>query len=650
MPGWLTRFLCLALLGLATAALANEDERITDYRVDLQVHTDGSLLVAEQITVEARGDAISRGIFRDFPVRMISLEGLQRSVTFDVLEVQRNGQPEPYQLESMGAVERVRIGSASQLLQPGRHTYRILYRTDRQLIARDGEDELYWNVTGNDWLFAIDRARISVQLPDGADVLRFDAYTGPRGAQGKAFRLVAQDGARIELETTAPLAASEGFTVAVAWPAGLIQQPALGKRLLWALQDNPGVTLGSLVLLALLGYFLWQWRRVGRDPQRGLVIPLFQAPDGLSPAAAGFVWHRGFGMAYSPAKALTVALTSMATKRALNLSDSGKGYTVKAVGKPVPPLHPGERKVYSALFDSASALTLGDSYQPRLKKALDALHASITENYHAACFRLNRQQWWRGALLALLGVPLTVLPGLAPGDLMAVCMLSLFVLAFGSFGVMALFRCLRSWRAGQRLSILPGLLFGLMFTNIGLLALVMMVNGTPSLSAWSLALVLAFAVLCVLFRWLLEAPTLHGREVLDKLEGYRDYLMLAESELLEKVANAPAMTIALYEQHLPYAMALGVEQQWSARFAKALESGLISAPKDGYQPQWYSGRRLPDPQALSSSLSSNLGRAAAVASTAPAQSSSSSFGSSSGGSSGGGSSGGGGGGGGGGGW
>lgn len=650
MPGWLMRFLFLALLGLATAALANEDERITDYSVDLQVHTDGNLLVTEQITVEARGEAISRGIFRDFPVQMISRERLLRRVGFEVLEVQRNGQPEPYRLESLGAIERVRIGSAARELPPGRHTYRILYRTDRQLIARDGEDELYWNVTGNDWLFGIDQARIRVQLPDGAEVLRFDAYTGPRGDRGKAFRLVAQDGARIELETTAPLAASEGFTVAVAWPAGLIRQPAVGQRLLWALQDNPGVALGSLVLLVLLGYFLWQWRRVGRDPQRGLVIPLFQAPEGLSPAAAGFVWNHGFGTAYSPAKALTVALTSMAITRAVTLSDSGQAYTVKAAGKPVPKLHPGERKVYSALFDSASALTLGNSYQPRLKKALDALHASITENYHAACFRLNRQQWWRGAALALLGVPLTLLPGLGSGDTLTVGMLSLFVLAFGGGGGLALFHCWRSWQAGQRVSVVPGVLFGMMFGSIGLLALVMMVNGIPGLSAWNLALVLAFAVLCILFRWLLEAPTLHGREVLDKLEGYRDYLTLAESELLEKVANAPAMSIALYEQHLPYAMALGVEQQWSQRFARALESGLVQPPKGSYQPAWYVGRRLLDPQTLSSSLSSNLSRATAAASVAPSSSSSSSFGSSSGGSRGGGSSGGGGGGGGGGGW
>ena len=650
MPGWLKSFICVLLLGLAGTVLASREERISDFSVDVEVRTDGSLLVTELITVTAAGDQISRGIFRDFPVQMISRERLLRRVGFEVLEVQRNGQPEPYQLESRGAVERIRIGAASRRLEPGRHRYRIVYVTQRQLIERADEDELYWNVTGNGWMFPIDKARISVRLPDGARILRVDGYTGSSGAQDKDFRVLAQRDGELRMETTQPLAAYAGFTIAVAWPAGLIERPGQGKRLLWVLQDNPGTALGSLVLLMLLGYFLWQWRRVGRDPQKGLIIPLFQAPTGLSPAAAGFVWHQGFGMRYSPTRALTVALTSMAIKRAVKLSDSDQGYTIKSAGKPVPPLHPGERKVYGALFSGKPSLTLGSQYEPKLKKALEALQASISADYHEACFRLNRQQWRRGVALALLGVPLTLLPGLNSADVFVVGMMSLFVLAFGAVGIGGVFMAWRRWHAGSYGQMLFGLIFAVPFGSVGLGVLAMMGSTVPTLAVWNLVLVAAFAALCALFRWLLEAPTLHGRELLDKLEGYRDYLQLAESELMEKVAEAPVMSIALYEQHLPYAMALGVEQQWSERFDRALASGLVEAPKQGYTPDWYSGRSITSSQSLSSSLSSNLGRATAAASVAPSQSSSSSFGSSSGGSSGGGSSGGGGGGGGGGGW
>ena len=82
MPGWLKPLFCLLLLSLAGAALANEEERISDYSVNVEVRTDGSLQVTELITVQAAGYRISRGIFRDFPVRMISREQLLRSVGF----------------------------------------------------------------------------------------------------------------------------------------------------------------------------------------------------------------------------------------------------------------------------------------------------------------------------------------------------------------------------------------------------------------------------------------------------------------------------------------------------------------------------------------------------------------------------------------
>ena len=61
-----------------------------------------------------------------------------------------------------------------------------------------------------------------------------------------------------------------------------------------------------------------------------------------------------------------------------------------------------------------------------------------------------------------------------------------------------------------------------------------------------LALVIGF------FFWL-EAPTVEGRRLLDEAEGYREYLSLAETDVLARATCrvAPAMSIALYEQHLP---------------------------------------------------------------------------------------------------
>jgi uncharacterized membrane protein len=172
-----------------------------------------------------------------------------------------------------------------------------------------------------------------------------------------------------------------------------------------------------------------------------------------------------------------------------------------------------------------------------------------------------------------------------------------------------------------------------------------MLSEVASLPA--LLLLCVYVLVVMLFYYLLPAPSVEGRRLLDGLEGYRDYLQLAESDALALAGNAPAMSIALYEKHLPYAMALGVEDKWSARFSAALASGLIDPAQRDYRPDWYHSRsQFSTPLAMSSALAAGLSSATALASSPPSSSSSGGGG----GSSGGGSSGGGGGGGGGGGW
>jgi uncharacterized membrane protein YgcG len=640
MANWLMRG--LALLGLLAAAQVGsaERERIEDFAVALVVEADGSLLVTEQIRVWATGEAIKRGIYRDFPTRSINRWMLNQKVGFELLEVQRDGRREPYFSEALNAGQRIYIGNPDYLLEPGRYQYGLRYRSSRQLLQRDGEDELYWNVTGNDWRLPIERASIRVRLPEGAEAHAVEAYTGYRGEQGKDFRVYEQRGDRLHLATTRELLPGEGFTVAIAWPAGLLPQPDRLDRLAWLLADNPGTAVGISALLGLLLFYLWHWLRAGRDPRKGVIIAQFAGPDGLSPAALGYVSNRGWSSSYSAVQALTAALTSMAIKRAIVLKDGdgAKDFLIEP-GPGGEPLSTGEKAVLEALFDGgkSSQLRVGEGFQPRLGEALKALSDTLEAEQRDACFRFNRGIWWWGVVATFVAILATQLLGLdSDTDFELVAVALLFMFAFGAPGMVALVMGLRrifarTFGADTWLLVLFGMLFG----GVGVGALAIMGTVVAPLNFW---LVLALLLVCVLFRGWLEAPTLHGRKLLDHVEGYREYLALAESDSLARAGAAPAMSIALYERHLPYAMALGVEQQWSERFSEALRSGLLdaSASRD-YRPDWYRSRQaFSDPQAFSSRLAGGLDAAAASSATAPSSSSSSSGGSSGGGSSGGG--------------
>src|SRR3970282_2472951 len=89
------------LLALLLPALALADERILSYDSQVDVRSDGSLEVVEHIKVRAEGDKIRRGIYREFPTRYRDRHGNRAVVGFEVLEVRRDGQPEPWFTEDV---------------------------------------------------------------------------------------------------------------------------------------------------------------------------------------------------------------------------------------------------------------------------------------------------------------------------------------------------------------------------------------------------------------------------------------------------------------------------------------------------------------------------------------------------------------------
>jgi hypothetical protein len=162
-----------------------------------------------------------------------------------------------------------------------------------------------------------------------------------------------------------------------------------------------------------------------------------------------------------------------------------------------------------------------------------------------------------------------------------------------------------------------------------------------ALSPAAFAAMAAILALDIVFYQLLKAPTPLGRKVMDRIEGFRLFLTVAEEERLA-LLHPPERTPELFERFLPHAMALDVEQEWGDQFEDVL-AAAGAGPSKRWSPTWYSGGgwRGLDVSGFSSGLGRGFSGAIASSSSAPGSSS---------GSSGGGSSGGGGGGGGGGGW
>jgi uncharacterized membrane protein YgcG len=400
------RFFIAAVMLLTGAVAATADERILAYHADIEIGPDAGVTVTEQIRVRSEGDAIRRGIYRDFPTRYRDRLGNRYRVGFDVLTVSRDGSPEPFHTESISNGIRVYIGTANRMLPPGVHEYVIRYRTNRQLGFFDDYDELYWNVTGLGWAFPIDRASARLFLPGPVSQarLRLASYTGPEGSEGSmAVNTIEPDGA-IMFQTTTPLGRYEGLTIAVGWPKGLVTAPNKEQRVRWFLQDNAGVLVLLLAAALMLAWYLWAWYHKGRDPEKGVIIPRYEPPKGLSPAACRYVRDMGFGR-----ESFTAAVVSLGVKGHILIEEEDGDFTLTATqegGSLRQAPSPGERAVLDALLPAGGSIEMSQDNHRAFRKAQSGIRKALAGEYKGRLFKLN-------GLYALPAILISVLAAVA---------------------------------------------------------------------------------------------------------------------------------------------------------------------------------------------------------------------------------------------
>lgn len=620
-------FFCLPMTGLA-------EEQITDFSSEVIILESGKIAVIENITVKAEGNRIKRGIYRDFPTRYHA-KGRVYKVSFAVNGVERDGSKEAYHIKKITNGVRVYMGRKDVLIPSGLHTYTLHYVTDRQLGFFPDHDELYWNVTGNGWDFPIKHADVTVTLPASGMMDDYKVFTGPTGSRKHNARLVRQDDVSLTLETTRPLAAHSGLTVVVAWPKGIVKEPGFIQQWAWLVRDFFSSTAVFLGLLALVVYYGISWHRVGRDPAAGTIIPRFEPPEKIAPAAGRFIMQMGFDQ-----KSFAATLVNMAVKGVVKIILFEKTYTIRLLQPDSERLSPGELAVRKALFGASDSVVLNKENHSVIRAAMNDLKKTLRQDMVNVYFRENRAKLIPGLLISLCTIALIVLDS---NDVGAAAMISLWLIIWSGGSITLLLRMIDSWRhlfsAGRSAGALKRSFFNTMtlipFLGGWFMGIYML---TQAVSPMSVALILTVLAINIYFAWLLKAPTPAGRNIMDQLEGLRLYLSVAEKDRLNML-NPPEKTPALFERLFPWALALDVEQQWCDQFASQFDQLTDNAQQ--YHPGWYTSSHGFSSRHFSASLGENLASTIAVSSVAPG--SSSGFGS-------GGSSGGGGGGGGGGGW
>jgi uncharacterized membrane protein len=542
-----------------TLALSTRELRIENFQSEVLAMADGTIDVTENIQAHFVGGPW-HGLYRTIPVEYVTPQGLNYSLFLEVKRItDGSGRALKYETSRVRHYRKLKIyvPDADNTTQ----TISIEYAVSDALRFFDDHDELYWNVTGDDWDVPIQAASARIILPEGTTNIRANVFTG-------AYRSRAQNadvdiaGNGVEVRTREPLRLHEGLTVAVAFDKGFVHEPsAAGKIALFFRSNWPlGLPLATFAVM----FYLW-WTK-GRDPRLRPIAAQYEPPDQLTPGEAGTLVDNSADM-----RDITATIVDLAVRGYITIEEHQREQMLGLMhSKDYNFILKKERPEWAKLKAHEQALleglfTMGTVGEPVSMSSLEnhfytnlpGIRSNIFDSLVTHGYYNRRPDSVRSSYIAV---------GAVVG----------FLVVFG--GVK-------------------------MASSLGMAPLTFIAAG-----------ILTGLIICG-FGWFMPAHTEQGARALEGVLGFEDFLVHVEAERFNTMIKTPQM----FEKFLPFAMALGVEKNWSRAF-----QGILAQP-----PEWYRGSSYGPgfyPMMFTNDLSSMSTRVSSVMTSAPRSSGGSGFG------------------------
>ena len=217
-------WLLVFLLSILFFSYPIHSEEIRNFQSNIYIKKDGTINVQENIEYDFEA-ALRHGIYRDIPDRY-NYGYKQYSVKLDVESVTNfKDAPYIYKVSQSGGWANIRIGDPDRKIT-GIHNYRIEYSVKGAVAFFEDHDELYWNVTGDEWRVPILSSGANVYFDQEInDGVMGACYTGVSGSENQDCEYqISNTG--VQFKTLGSLNGGEGLTIIVGLPKGVIEEPS----------------------------------------------------------------------------------------------------------------------------------------------------------------------------------------------------------------------------------------------------------------------------------------------------------------------------------------------------------------------------------------------------------------------------------------
>jgi uncharacterized membrane protein len=517
----------MALLVIAFAVQASARElKIEKFSAEIFVHPDSTLDVTETIDVNFIG--AWHGLYRTIPVEYATPQGFNYSL-FVKFEGANDAAGHPLKVESSRERHylkwKIYVDDATDV----ERTIQLHYRVRNGLKFFEDHDELYWNVTGDEWDVPIGDASAQILLPPGVTGVRTNEFTGSVGSRAQNADVMASANT-VDVSMARPLSFHEGLTVVVGWDKGFVKEPGTSDLIDQFLASNWPLFLPIPVFL----FMLWLWFTRGRDPRVGPIAVQYAPPEGMSPAEAGTLVDEDAAM-----RDITATIVDLAVRGYMVIEEKEKSqmmglvhnkeyvFHLKKSPKEWAGLKPHELVLLAGIFSNGAHTDVElSSLQNQFYKNLPGIKESIFDALMERGYFQHRPDYVRSSF------------------------------------------------------VVGGVAAGILFFFLGAtLAAKMGISPVPFLIAAILS-----AGIIIGFGWFMPARTTEGAKALAGVLGFEDFLTHVEADRMDRISQTPET----FEKFLPYAMALGVEKKWVGAF-----QNIYSQPPSWYQGGYYNGGFYP---------------------------------------------------------
>jgi len=494
----------LALLAIAFAAPVSARQlKIEKFSAEIFIQPDTSLDVNESIDVNFIG--AWHGLYRTIPVEYVTPQGFNYSLFVKLVGVtDAAGQPLKVESSRQGHYLKwkIYVDDATDVDR----TIHLHYLVRNGLKFFEDHDELYWNVTGDEWDVPVNDASAQILLPAGVTGVRTNVFTGSFGSRARNGE-ASTSGSIVEVSMDRPLSFHEGLTVAVAFDKGFVKEPGTADLIGQFFESNWPIFLPILIFFLMF----WLWSR-GRGPRVGPVAVQYEPPDGLTPAEAGTLVDEQAAM-----RDITATIVDLAVRGYLVIEEKEKSgvmgllhskeyvFHMKIGPNDWTSLKAHERVLLGGIFSNGGQPDVElSSLQNQFYKNLPSIKGGIFDELMERGYFQHRPDYVRGGFItgAIVTGVLLFFMGTAMSQKMGMAPAPFFVAAILSAGIIAA------------------------------------------------------------FGWFMPARTADGAKALAGVLGFEDFLTHVESDHMNRISQTPET----FEKFLPFAMALGVEKKWVGAF------------------------------------------------------------------------------------